>query len=107
MIAEVVRNLQHKGTAVSLAAFFELFADAKSVIAHPDNHQIAQAATVINAKDAPILASAKSADCDWLATLDKRHFFQALVTEFAAPVQVGPPKDVLIAFKSSKSITDS
>ncbi len=100
VIAEVVRNLQRKGTTVSLAAFFELFAAAKSVVAYPDNHQITQAGTVINAKEAPVLAAAKSADCDWLVTLDKRHFFPSSVTQFAAPMQIGPPGDVLATIRT-------
>jgi predicted nucleic acid-binding protein len=38
---------------------------------------VKEAATVVNLKDAPILAAAQKAQVDYLVTLDKKHFLKA------------------------------
>lgn len=95
VVTEVTRNLQKKGDATALRTFFDLIAAVQPGTAEPTKRAIEEAWKVINEKDARILASAKTATCDVLVTLDRRHFLQPKVAAFAAPMQIVLPGDLL------------
>jgi putative PIN family toxin of toxin-antitoxin system len=44
------------------------------MVEDPTSESMAMAATIVDRKDAPILAAAQNANVDFLITLDKRHF---------------------------------
>ena len=95
VIAEAVRNLQAKGSPEAVEKFFELYSQVRPTITEVTIPQIEKATTVINHKDASILAGAKLSDCRYLVTLDRRHFFTDEVIEFARPTVIVLPKDLL------------
>lgn len=95
VIAETVRNLQTKGTPTVTERFFELYASVQPIVIELDKDQIKQAGAIINEKDAPILAGAKVGGCQFLVTLDRRHFLEEKVINFARPTGIGLPRDLL------------
>lgn len=95
VITEVTRNLQKKNDAAALQTFFDLLAVVQPDTMQPPKRAIEQASQVIHEKDARILAAAKSANCDALVTLDRRHFLKPQVTEFARPMSIVLPEDLL------------
>ncbi|MCR4277788.1 MAG: PIN domain-containing protein [Candidatus Berkelbacteria bacterium] len=95
VIAETVRNLQTKGTPTATERFLELYASVQPTVVELNKDQISQAGAVINEKDAPILAGAKVGDCQFLVTLDRRHFLEEKVIYFARPTEIGLPRDLL------------
>jgi predicted nucleic acid-binding protein len=95
VLTEVTRNLQKKGEATALQAFFDLFALVHPTVVDPTPRAVEHAAKVINKKDARILAAAKAAHCDVLVTLDRRHLFKSEVTRFAKPMSIVLPEHLL------------
>ncbi len=95
VIAETVRNLQAKGNPVALERFFEFYAQARPTVVEPNPTQTKEAVAVINPKDAPILAGAKISNCQFLVTLDRRHFFTDEVAQFAQPTEIILPGELL------------
>lgn len=95
VITEVTRNLQKKGDATALRTFFDLLGAVQRDMFEPSKRAIEQATAVINQKDARILAAAKTASCDVLISLDRRHFFQPKVGQFADPMRIVRPEDLL------------
>ncbi|MDN5344901.1 MAG: hypothetical protein PWQ18_1014 [Clostridia bacterium] len=69
---EVMRNIQKK-LPESIAHFYTLFKSLPFVFAVADEKAMKYARTLINEKDASILAAAISGKVDWLLSLDK-HF---------------------------------
>lgn len=61
----------------------------------PDEKLIAKAKEVIAEKDAVILAESKKAECDFLVTLDKKHFLTSQVSKFLKPKKALTPKQLL------------
>ena len=59
--------------------------------------ELRKAEKIIVKKDAVILASAKLAQADILATLDKKHFFKAGVERFIKPAKIQTPKMLIEA----------
>jgi len=72
---EVMRNIQKK-LPESIAHFYTLLKSLPFIIAGADEKARKYALTLINEKDAPILAAAISGKVDWLLSLDK-HFLTA------------------------------
>lgn len=95
VIAETVRNLQAKGNPVALGRFFDLYAEVRPTAVEPKQSRIRKAEAVINRKDVPILAGAKTSNCQYLVTLDRRHFFTDEVAQFAKPTEILLPRDLL------------
>lgn len=95
VIAETVRNLQTKGTSTAMERFFELYASVQPTVIELDQEQVKQAGAIINEKDAPILAGAKAGACQFLVTLDRHHFLDEKVINFARPTEIGLPRDLL------------
>jgi len=93
VIKEVLRNVQKK-LPDSLLHFYTLFTTLPFKIIDATGKDIEYAKTLINEKDASILAAAITGQVDWLLSLD-RHF---LTAELQGKVSftVGSPKDFLL-----------
>jgi putative PIN family toxin of toxin-antitoxin system len=72
VVSEVVRNIQKKLPG-SIAFFITLFKKIPFKMIEFSERDLDFAKTMINEKDAPILAAAVSGKVDWLLSLDK-HF---------------------------------
>jgi predicted nucleic acid-binding protein len=74
VLTEARRNLEHK--APQAVDAFDGLIDLLplEMQADPLPTELEAAASYINLKDAPIIAAAVSAEVDYLATLDRRHF---------------------------------
>ncbi|HOV79186.1 MAG TPA: putative toxin-antitoxin system toxin component, PIN family [Bacillota bacterium] len=93
VISEVLRNAQKK-LPDSLAHFYMLFKILPFRIVDPTVKDLEHAKTLINNKDAPILAAAMAGQADWLLSLDK-HFLAAGLQEKAG-FAIGPPGKFLL-----------
>ncbi len=95
VLTEVERNVRKKLLSYHLDRYFFLVAKINILPQAPSKTRIAKAKTVIVEKDAVILAEAKRANVDILATLDKKHFFTKDVELFMKPKKVLTPKMIL------------
>ena len=95
ILTEVERNVREKLEDYHLERFFNLAEKLQIVSKTPTNSQIKQAEKVIVKKDAAILASAKLTGCDYLLTLDRKHFLNSRVKKFIKPIKIITPKDFL------------
>ena len=62
------------------------------MIEDPTPESVEKAATIVDRKDAPILAAAENANVDFLITLDKRHFLnpktrQKVMLKVVSPIE--------------------
>jgi putative PIN family toxin of toxin-antitoxin system len=62
------------------------------MVEDPTRESMEKAATVVDRKDAPILAAAQDANVDYLITLDKRHFLnpktrQKVILKIVSPIE--------------------
>ena len=71
---------------------------APLMVEDPTPESIEKAATVVDRKDAPILAAAQNANVDFLITLDKRHFLNPK-TRQKAMLKVVSPIEFLRSFE--------
>ena len=72
VLQETEKNLSLK--APTAIALFHQFVDAVPfILVHPTKDEVIEAAAYTVLKDAPIVAAAKSAQVDYLASLDRRH----------------------------------
>ncbi len=65
---------------------------APLMVEDPTPESMEKAATIVDRKDAPILAAAQNANVDFLITLDKRHFLnpktrQKVMLQVASPIE--------------------
>ncbi len=65
---------------------------APLMVEDPTPESMEKAATLVDRKDAPILAAAQNANVDFLVTLDKRHFLntktrQNVILKMASPIE--------------------
>lgn len=61
----------------------------------PDDKLINEAKKNIAVKDAVILAEAKNSKCEFLVTLDRKHFLTGSVASFLKPAKAITPKELL------------
>ncbi len=71
---------------------------APLMVEDPKPESVEKAATVVDRKDAAILAAAENADVDFLITLDKRHFLN-LKTRQKVMLNVVSPIEFLQSFE--------
>ncbi len=92
VLTEVERNVREKLEDYHLNRFFML---TRSLIIVDQNllkAEIEKAETITAKKDAPILASAKLANCQIIFSLDIKHFFGEKVDDYLKPAKVLTPK---------------
>src|SRR3990167_6091675 len=95
VLTETERNVRSKLHSYQLQRFFKLAEKTQIVNQKPDPGLIIKAKKVIAEKDAVILAEAKLAKCDFLATLDKKDFLNKKVAKFLKPSIALTPKDLI------------
>jgi len=93
VVSEVLRNVQKK-LPYSLPHFYTLFKTPPFKIIDATEKDMEYAKTLINEKDAPILAAAIAGQVEWLLSLDK-HFLTADL-QGKVSFNVGSPKDFLL-----------
>lgn len=95
VLIEVERNVRSKLQSYQLKRFFILVEKLEIIDQVPDKPEIGKAKEVIAGKDAVILAESKKSDCDFIISLDKKHFLTLAVGEFLKPKKVLTPKMLL------------
>lgn len=95
VLTEVERNVRKKLQSYHLDRFFLLVSKLQIIKQKPRATLINLAKKVIHEKDAVILAEAKQAEIDILATLDMKHFFTEKAMKFIAPKKIMTPKMVI------------
>jgi len=106
VLAEVERNVRQKLENFHLKRFFLLVDKLKIVNQVPKLELINKAEQVIVDKDTIILAEAKQAACDFLITLDSKHFLTSKVSSFLKPQRVFTPKMFFKFFtRNGKALT--
>lgn len=99
VVSEVLRNIQKK-LPESLNYFYMLFKTLPFKMIDASEQDINYARTLINEKDAAILAAAIAGQVDWLLSLDK-HF---LTSDLRGRINfnIGSPKDFLDGYVIEK-----
>ena len=92
VLAETERNVRKKLHGYHLDRFFMLVDKLEIIRQLPDEKLIKKAKKVIVQKDSVILAESKQSACDFLVTLDKKHFLSKKVAEFLTSQKVLTPK---------------
>lgn len=95
VLTEVERNIREKLQNHHLERFFMLVDKLEIVQSVPEDHLIKRAKAVIAQKDAVILAEAKESNCNFVVSLDKKHFLTPEVSKFLKPGKVSTPKQLL------------
>jgi putative PIN family toxin of toxin-antitoxin system len=92
VVSELLRNIQKK-LPYSLPHFYTLFKILPFKIIDATDKSLEYAKTLINEKDAPILAAAITGQVDWLLSLD-RHFLTEFLKE-KVDLSICSPKEFL------------
>lgn len=100
VLTEADRNLSEKLPALVSDFRDWMYQMSPMLVEDPSKKEVAQAARVIHAKDAPILAAALNARVDYLITWDTRHFHKPSVTT-AVPFKIMTPGEFLEEFRQS------
>jgi len=95
VLTEVERNIRKKLTSFHLERFFLLVDKLEILSQTPEENLIRKAKRVIVEKDAIILAEAKKAGCDFLVTLDHKHFLTPKASSFLRLTKIVTPKMLL------------
>jgi len=87
VLDEAERNIRNK-LPLALPNFVEQMAHLKlEILPDPDKTESAKWESIIEAKDAPILAAAVSADVDRILSLNTKDFTQDVAQECGIPIQ--------------------
>jgi putative PIN family toxin of toxin-antitoxin system len=90
---EVTRNLNQKYPH-KVQSFLVLFNSLHPILVQPDKRTILQARKLINMFDAPILAATMRSKCEFLITLDRKHFMLPEIST-ATGIKILSPGDYL------------
>ena len=100
VLVEADRNLSEKLPAL-IPDYRDLLRHLSPLIVEdPSEQAVEEAATVINHKDAPILAAALEANVDYLVTWNTRHFQKKAVKEYAR-FRIVTPGELLQEFRQA------
>lgn len=95
-VGEARKNVNLKLGLKRKQRFIFYLKNAKlKLVPEPLAEEIAECEKIIFAKDAPILAAAKKSKANYLVTLNRKHFFQPKVINFAKPLKIVTPKDLI------------
>lgn len=92
VVAEVLRNVQKKLPGC-LDSYYALFKALPFRVIDASPKDLERARSLINEKDAPVLAAAMSGRVDWLLSLDKHFLHEALGKQVG--FSIGTPGDFL------------
>lgn len=97
VIGEARKNVYLKLKPVASKRLAEFLKLANLLLVPPPSiEEISHCEQAINPKDASILAAALKSPASFLVTLDKKHFLQPKVINFAQPLKVTSPKDLVL-----------
>lgn len=93
-LLEAERNIRKKLPLHALNRFHRLLQQMPLLIVpSPSLEEVRRCETLINAKDAPILAAALSSRAEFLITLDQRHFLSGKLRNAHLPFKIVTPRD--------------
>jgi predicted nucleic acid-binding protein len=92
VVEETLSNIKKK-MPQHYSLFYTLFQKLPFKLVDPAKNDLKRALTLINEKDAPILAAAMTGRAEWLLSLD-RHFFESELAPLAG-INIGPPGDFI------------
>jgi len=92
VVQETLNNIKKK-MPEQYNLFYALFKKLPFKLVDPSANDIKKALTMINNKDAPILAAAMTGKADWLLSLD-RHFFQTELPGLTG-INIGTPGNLI------------
>jgi len=96
VLREAERNIQEKLDEADLLRFYQLIANLDlQVIPTPSSEALSEAAEVVAAKDAHVLAGARTGKATHLITLDRKHFLHAKQKDGTFPIVACTPGEFL------------
>lgn len=95
VLVETERNIRKKLDKKALNRFHKLVKEVGIEI-YPPAVTAHHYQKIIAPKDAHVLASAIESKCDYLITLDRRHFFTPKIQKTELPVKIIIPKDFIV-----------
>lgn len=102
VLEEVRRNLQSKVPEV--IAELDFLRDAVLFeLVQPERNEVVAAMQYCDAKDAPIVAAAKTADVDYLVSLDRRHLVGVPEVSAGSGLNIVLPADLLKVIRNQNS----
>jgi len=104
VLREAERNIQAKLDETVLLRFYSLMAELDPrVVPPPSEEEIATAASVVAAKDAHVLAAARTSRATHLVTLDRKHFLSRERRQAVLPIIVCTPGELLDEMTAGKT----
>jgi len=102
--AETERNLASlpRRAAEAVLVFQQLLDAVPFVLSNPTTEEIAEAATYTVLKDAPIVAAAKRAKVDYLASFDRKHLVGVPAVAHGSDLSIVLPETLLAAIRSQQ-----
>jgi predicted nucleic acid-binding protein len=96
VLREAERNIRRKLGEASLVRFYQLIGRLDlQLVPSPTSRQIDAAAEVVAAKDAHVLAAARTGQATHLITLDRRHFLSDRQKRGMLPINACTPGEFL------------
>jgi uncharacterized protein len=98
VLQEAEQNLRNKAKFkdAALVRFYHLIVTpGLQMVSTPSREEAAIYTGIVHAKDTHVLAGAHKAKADALITLDRRHFFTALIQEAKLPFEILTPGNFL------------
>ncbi len=95
-LREAQRNIQRKLDDTALLRFYKLIVEVGlQIIPTPTSEELNAATEVVAAKDAHVLAGARTGKATHLITLDRKHFLRAKQKEGILPIIACTPGEFL------------
>jgi putative PIN family toxin of toxin-antitoxin system len=95
VLVEAERNIRKKLDKKVLGRFHKVIKEVGIEI-YPPATTASHYQKIITPKDAHVLAAAIESNCDYLITLDRRHFFTPKILKTDLPVKIIIPKNFII-----------
>ena len=96
VLREAERNIQRKLDEAGLLRFYQLIVDLDlQITPTPSSEELNEAAEVVAAKDAHVLAAARTGKATHLITLDRKHFLHAKQKDGILPIVACTPGEFL------------
>lgn len=96
VLREAERNIQQKFDEATLLRFYQLIVELDlQVIATPSSEDLSAAAEVVAAKDAHVLAGARTGKATHLITLDRKHFLRDRQRQGMLPIVACTPGEYI------------
>lgn len=94
VLIEVERNLQSAPSALE-RFHHDLASIAWTLVPTPSEESVDIYTALIERKDIHVLAAALAAPCEFLITLDRRHFFTSALQQAGLPIIIVTPAELI------------